>query len=101
MTNGGRPKFPHEPNWHLSEIIADDMVSSLAGDGLIYITFSTRRSEAAPSGKPPEIKTVTSARLVLTISAAGKVLDYLNTLFAEMEKKGIVNREPETPRTLQ
>ncbi|MEX0964747.1 MAG: hypothetical protein WDZ52_11975 [Pseudohongiellaceae bacterium] len=71
----------------------------IAADGCFYLTFGTKRSEGAPSGQPPRIKVVTSARVVLTVPAAGTLMDQLTATFGLMEKSGIVRRESESPVT--
>lgn len=94
-----RPEFPKEPDWSIPELFVDEFISMMTADGCVYLTFGTRRSEGAPQGRPPKIKTVTTARLVMTVPAAGLLMDQLTSVFGLLEQQGIVKRAPQTPVT--
>lgn len=96
-----RPEFKREFDFRIPEIFGDAFESMIASDGCIYLTFSARRSEGTRTGGPPEIRQVTSGRVVLTVPAAGVLMDQLTKTFGLMAADGIVRREREEPKTVQ
>jgi hypothetical protein len=81
---------PHQQDFSVPEAFADNFETMIASDGCVYLSFSARRTEPPQKEGTVELKSVTSARLTLTIPAAIKMVNQLQRLFLELEEAGVI-----------